>query len=325
MNSTRKVQQVLIADDNEELFLALADLLKPYPYELQWVKNGEAAIEAIRKRKPDLLFLDLSLPYVSGFEICRQLKQNIHTHFVPILVTTEIKDPEDRLKAIELGVDDFVSYPLNQAELSTRIKYLLQLKSLHDDLDTSESILFSLVEALEAKDPFTSGHSRRVAQLSCELARQLGLSVVDIDLLRKGGLLHDIGKIGVKEGVLLKEGKLDDDEMSHIKTHPARGYDICLPLKSLEPCLPIIRSHHERLYGKGYPDGLKDDNIPMLARITAVADAFDAMTENRPYRQGMSVERALSIFSKEIASGQWDPKVVKALIHLKENLPQEYA
>ncbi|MBI2332858.1 MAG: HD domain-containing protein, partial [Chloroflexi bacterium] len=144
-------------------------------------------------------------PYVSVFEICRQLKQNLQTRFVPILVTTPIAEPEDRLKAIELGVDDFVSNPFNPAELSTRIKYLLQLKNLHDDLDTSESILFSLVEALEAKDPFTSGHSRRVAHLSCDLARFLGLPARDIELLRKGGLLHDIGKIGVKEGVLLKE------------------------------------------------------------------------------------------------------------------------
>jgi len=134
--------------------------------------------------------------------------------------------------------------------------------------------------------------------------------------MRRGGLLHDIGKIGIKESILLKPGKLTEEEMAHIRSHPARGYDICAPLKTLEPCLPIIRSHHERYDGDGYPDGLKGEDIPLKARITAVADAFDAMTTDRPYRKGMSTETALKIFENEIDSGQWDPQVVKALMKI---------
>ena len=134
--------------------------------------------------------------------------------------------------------------------------------------------------------------------------------------MRKGSLLHDIGKIGIKESILLKPGKLTEEEMAHIRSHPSRGYDICEPLKSLEPCLAIIRSHHERIDGQGYPDGLKGEEIPLPAKITAVADAFDAMTTDRPYRKGMSKETALKIFENEMDSGQWDPNVVKILLDM---------
>ncbi|MBI4211183.1 MAG: HD domain-containing protein, partial [Deltaproteobacteria bacterium] len=263
------------------------------------------------------ILLDLMIPKFSGFEICRRIKRDPKTQFVPIIVTTPLTHQDDRLKAIQFGADDFLS-SLASEELAPRIKFLLHMKFLHDDLDTSESILFSLVSALEAKDSFTKGHSERVSGLAADVGRYLSLSDREITALRKGGLLHDIGKIGVREDVLLKAEKLTDDEMNHIKTHPARGYEICAPLGSLSNCLPIIRSHHERVDGKGYPDGIEDRKIPLLAKITAVADAFDAMTHNRPYRKAMPEKQAIKIFAKEQRTGQWDPDIVQAFLDFKK-------
>ncbi len=311
-----KRQSILIVDDNTTIIELLKAQLKPYNYDLDFAIDGDEALEKIQARLPDLLLLDLMMPKISGYEILKRLKQDKDTQFIPIIVITALQEQHDKLKAIELGADDFLIKPINKIELLTRIKSLLRMKNLHDDVDTSENILFSLVQALEAKDFYTKGHSERVAELATEIATNIGISTSDIEAIRRGSLIHDIGKIGVKESILLKEGKLTDEEMAHVKTHPSLGYDICQPLKSLGPCLPIIRSHHERIDGCGYPDGLKGDDIPIIARITAVADSYDAMTTDRPYRKGMSKNTAVAIFKNEIDSGQWDPNCVEVFLKL---------
>lgn len=311
-----KQPRVLIVDDNPGNIELLRSQLRPCNYTLDSTLDGEEALHKIYKSPPDLILLDIMMPRISGFEICQRIKNDKRTQFIPIIVVTALQEPSDKLKAIELGADDFLVRPINRLELTTRIKSLLRMKALHDDLDTSENILFSLAGALEAKDFYTHGHSERVSTLALEIGKKLSLPERSLEAMRKGALLHDIGKIGIKESILLKPGKLTDEEMSHIRTHPARGYDICSPLKSLELCLPIIRSHHERMDGQGYPDGLKGDEISLTARITAVADAFDAMTTDRPYRSGMSKTQALAIFENEMASGQWDPECVKILLQI---------
>ncbi len=311
--------RILIVDDNKVNVELLRTQLKHYQYDLDVAYDGEEALEKIQTNLPDLVLLDLMMPKISGFEICKSIKHNKNTQFIPVIVITALQELDDKIKAIELGADDFLVKPINRLELVTRIKSLLHMKFLHDDLDTSESILFSLAQALEAKDFYTRGHSERVADLAIQLASTMGFSERELENMRRGGLLHDIGKIGIKESILLKPGKLTEEEMAHIRSHPARGYDICSPLKSLEPCLPIIRSHHERMDGQGYPDGLKGEEIPLAARIIAVADAFDAMTTDRPYRKGMEQDTAIKIFENEIDSGQWDPNVVKALIKILNN------
>jgi len=303
---------ILIVDDNPTVAELLRSHLKPYPYTVTVAHDGEEALEKVQGEPPDLILLDLMMPRISGFEICQRIKGDKRTQFIPIIVITALTEQEDKLKAIELGADDFLVKPINRLELTTRIKSLLRMKLMHDDLDTSESILFSLAAALESKDFYTRGHSDRVSSLAVDIAKRMGLAERQVESLRRGGLLHDIGKIGVKESILLKPGKLTDEEMAHIRTHTSRGYEICAPLKSLEPCLPIIRSHHERMDGQGYPDGLASSDIPIEARITAVADSFDAMTTDRPYRGGMSMVEARAIFENEIDSGQWDPDCVRA-------------
>lgn len=307
---------ILIVDDNPTNVELLKSQLKPYPYTLETAFDGEEALDKIQKNPPDLVLLDLMMPRISGFEICQRIKHDKQTQFIPIIVITALQEQHDKIRAIELGADDFLIKPVNKLELTTRIKSLLRMKLLHDDLDTSESILFSLAGALEAKDFYTHGHSERVSELTVKIGKAFELDDRELEAMRRGGLLHDIGKIGVKESILLKPGKLTDEEMAHIRTHPTRGYDICAPLKSLEPCLPIIRSHHERMDGKGYPDELMGDEIPLVARITAIADAFDAMTTDRPYRKGVPAETALAIFKNEINSGQWDPECVRILIEM---------
>ncbi|NLD27584.1 MAG: Cyclic di-GMP phosphodiesterase response regulator RpfG [bacterium ADurb.Bin270] len=310
---------ILIVDDNPTIIELLKSQLKAYDFDLQVAYDGEEALEKIRNRAPDLVLLDLMMPKISGFEICKRIKENKNTQFIPIIVITALHEQHDKLRAIELGADDFLIKPINKIELITRIKSLLRMKLLHDDVDTSESILFSLVVALEAKDFYTKGHSERVADIAVGIGKTMSLPEAQIDALKKGSLIHDIGKIGVKESVLLKPGRLTDEEMSHVKSHPRLGFDICYPLKSLEKCLCIIRSHHERMDGNGYPDGLQGSEIPLLSRIVAVADAYDAMTTDRPYRSGMGENKAMAIFKNEINSGQWDPDCVKAFLTMQKS------
>ena len=314
-----KKPNVLIVDDNKVNVELIKAQLKPYNYNIQIAYDGEEALEKIEKSPPDIVLLDLMMPKISGYEVCRSIKQNKDTLFIPVIIITALQELEDKIKAIELGADDFLVKPFNKLELTTRIKSLLHMKSLHDELENSENILFSLAEALEAKDVYTRGHSDRVATIALAIAEEMNYSQRDLEIIHKGGLLHDIGKIGVKEHILSKPGKLSDGEMKHVQTHPKIGYDICSPLKSLEEALSCIRSHHERFDGGGYPDGLKGEEIPLNGQIMAVADAFDAMVTNRPYREGMIEKTAIKIFEDEIDSGQWNPEIVRLFLRVIKN------
>ena len=314
--------RILIVDDNRVNVELLRAQLKPYSYLIDTAYDGEEALIKINQTHPDLVLLDLMMPKVSGYEVCRAIKQNKDTQFIPVIIITALSELDDKIKAIELGADDFLVKPFNKLELTTRIKSLLKLKALHDDVDRSENILFSLVTALEAKDTYTKGHSERVAHYGVLLAKHLKIDEKEIEVLRKGALLHDIGKIGVKEEVLLKPGAFTPEEMEHIKIHPTVGYDICKPLKTLSPCLCVIRSHHERLDGEGYPDHVCGKDIPLIAKITAVVDTYDAMVTDRPYRKKMPKETAFKIFEKEKNRGQWDPALVEAFLDMMHSLKE---
>ncbi len=313
---TERAPRVLIVDDNQANVELLRMQLKPFEYTLDVAYNGEEALEKVKSFGPDLILLDLMMPKMDGYEVCQILKKDKNTWFIPVIVVTALRELQDKLKAIEIGADDFLIKPYNKLELVTRVKSLLRLKELHDDLDTSENILFSLAQALEAKDNYTRGHSERVAKYSADLAAAIGLSQREIDIIRKGALLHDIGKIGIREGVLLKTGPLTADEIQHVQEHPVKGYDICCRLQSLSPTLSVIRNHHERYEGGGYPDQLSGENIPLPARIASIADTFDAMTTNRPYRKGIKPKDALDILIKEKDLGQWDPKLTAEFIKM---------
>lgn len=308
--------KVLIVDDNQTNVELIHMHLKPFDYQIIKAYDGEEALESVSREAPDLILLDLMMPKLSGYEVCQRLKSDPRTALIPIVIVTALRELDDKIKAIEFGADDFLIKPFNKLELTARIKSLLRVKQLHDELDHSEAVVFTLAETLEAKDVYTRGHSERVAKYSVILGKALGMGAYEIEELRRGSLLHDIGKIGVKDAVLNKIEKLTVEEMAHIRTHPARGYEICKSLKSFKNILPIIRWHHERMDGRGHPDGLKGDDIPVAARICSITDAFDAMTSNRPYRNGISPLQAANIFERELASGQWDQDILRTFIAL---------
>lgn len=311
--------RILVVDDNTTNIDLIKKQLNDNQYDFESATNGFDALDKIKSWHPDLLLLDLMMPGMSGYEVCKTVKADKDFRFIPVIVISALSELNDKLKAIDIGADEFLLKPFNKLELATRVRSLLRLKSLYDDLDHSENILFSLARALEAKDQYTQGHSERVARYSRMLAKAVGLNEMEQEHIWRGGLLHDIGKIGVRESVLHKPGPLTPEEMDHIMTHPTKGYEICSPLKTLNSLLFVIRNHHERFDGCGHPDKLECDKIPIMARIASIADSFDAMTTDRPYRKGMKLDQAIKIMEQEKDAGQWDPKLATEFIRLIKN------
>ncbi|MBI2267078.1 MAG: response regulator [Armatimonadetes bacterium] len=309
--------QILVVDDNPQNVTLLKVYLSGDGYRVITAFDGSEALQKIDTTPPDLVLLDIMMPRVDGYEVLEQMKKNPATWFVPIIMLTSLSDREDRLRAIELGADDFITKPFNKLELMTRVRALLRLKHLHDDLDDARHIIYTLAVALEAKDPYTKGHSERVGAFSAAIAMEMGLSRREANYCIHAGILHDIGKIGLSEAILRKAGPLSGDEYDEVKKHPTISFEICKPLRMCAPYLPIIKHHQERYDGKGYPDGLSGDEIPIGARVMAVADAYDAMTSSRAYRQSLPEEEALSRLRKS-AGSQLDPAVVEAFFRIYE-------
>ncbi|MBI4373845.1 MAG: response regulator [Deltaproteobacteria bacterium] len=308
--------RVLVADDHEANLQLIKLQLKGSGYELDFAMDGKETLEKVASFQPDLIILDIMMPEMDGYDVCARLKSDKEYRFIPIIIVTALQELKDKLRAIDLGADDFLIKPFNRLELETRIRSLLRLKALYDDLETSENMLVSLAQTIETKDIYTRGHSERVARYSRQLARHIGLSERDQNMIWRGGLLHDIGKIGVSEVILHKPGPLTAEEMAEVRTHPVKGYEICCGLKSIHASLAVIKNHHERFDGCGHPDKMAGEMIPVYARIAGIADSYDAMTTNRPYRKAMKPESAIKIFEKERDWGQWDPKLIDAFVSM---------
>jgi len=310
------LQKILVIDDNITNVELLDAYLCTANYEVITAYDGQTGLDIALEEIPDLVLLDIMMPGLDGYQVCRQLKNDEKTRFIPIIMITALTDIDDKIEGLNAGADDFLSKPFNKHELMARVRSLLRIKSLHDDLDSSEDIILTLALALEAKDPYTKGHSERVATLATDLAKAIGLSERAQDRIHKAGILHDIGKIGVSGKVLSKTSSLKEDEYKDVIAHPSMGATICQPLKSLSDIIPMIKHHHERYDGKGNPDGLAGEEIPLGARIISVADTYDAMTSTRPYRKAMDKEVALNIFKNEIDSGQWDRELVAHFVEM---------
>src|SRR5258706_3512302 len=286
---------VLVVDDgvaNRELIQAY---LAGIDCTVRLVEDGAAALEAIETVARDLVLLDVQMPGIDGYEVCRRIKAMPQGRLLPVVMITALNQTGDRVAALEAGADDFLAKPVERAELVARVRSALRLKALSNRLDSAEQVIFSLAAAVEAKDPFTERHTQRVAETARHVGRRLGLPEFALDALYRGGIIHDIGKIGVPDAILLKPGPLDDSELSRMQAHVVVGESIVKPLRSGSSLLPIIRHHHERHDGRGYPDGLSGAKIPRLARIVAVCDAYDAMVTYRPYRKRRSVELAVPV------------------------------
>ena len=309
--------RILVVDDELRNVKLLEALLIPMNYEVIRAFNGEEALSMVSKADVDLVLLDIMMPYMDGYEVCRYLKTSEATRLIPVIMVTALGDIEAKIKGIEVGADDFLTKPPNKVELLARIRSLINVKSLNDQLANFENVLFSLAGAVEAKDVYTEGHIQRVANMAVALARKMSLSKSEIEAVRVGGILHDIGKIGASRTILNKREPLTAQEQKLMKAHADVGYKICLPLeKNLGPALEVIRSHHEKLDGSGYPDGVKGEQIPTVARVMAVVDIYDALVTDRPYRKGMAKEKALHILRQEAKEGKLDQKVIEALIEL---------
>ncbi len=308
---------ILVVDNNLLNQKLINGILQIDGYTILTATTGKEAIHACRKFEIDLILLDIMMPEMDGFETCRQLKAQEHTRLIPVILLTALNDAESRLRGIEAGADDFISRPPNRAELLARTRSLINVKRLNKSLTSVESVLFSMARAVEAKDKYTQGHIERVANLAVSIGRAMDLSEKEMKALHYGGYLHDIGKIGIPHEILNKPGPLTDHEWRIMKKHPEIGYKICLPLSdTLGFALDIIRYHHEKMDGSGYPYGLKDGEIPTVAQIMAVADIYDALVTDRPYRKGMNQEKAFGILGLEAADGKLDGRVTRMLFEL---------
>jgi putative two-component system response regulator len=303
---------VLVVDDGAanrdliKLFLSAIDC------EVQLAADGPTALAMIEASPPDLVLLDVRMPRMDGYEVCRRIKSMPRGSLLPVVMITGLSHTAHRVAALEAGADDFMSKPVDGAELIARVRSALHLKELYNTLDSAEHVIFSLATAVEAKDAFTERHTQRVGESARLLGQRMGLTEMMLDVLYRGGIIHDIGKIGVSDSILHKPGPLDQIEIPQMQAHVEIGESIVRPLQSTSGLLPIIRHHHERFDGSGYPDGLRGREIPRVARIVSVCDAFDALVNDRPYRLRRSTEEAIAVL-RAGAGTQWDPETVDLL------------
>jgi putative two-component system response regulator len=267
-------------------------------------------LQILEHERVDLVVVDLVMPEMSGPDFCRLLKAERKTHLIPILMTTSVQGADNEIAGIESGADEFLIKPLLPAVARTRIRAMLRNKALIDSLEEAESILFALAQSVEHRDRHTGQHCERLAAYSIALGKALGLQRRDLVTLYRGGFLHDIGKVSIPDAILFKRGLLTEEEWQTMRLHTLRGEEICRPMKTLAPVLPIIRSHHERWDGSGYPDGLAGEDIPLLARILQVADIYDALTTARPYKPAFSHQHAMDIMLEESRRGWRDPELI---------------
>jgi putative two-component system response regulator len=301
--------KILVVDDDEANRELLQEFLMAEGLEVATAPDGRSSLEEFARTKPDLVLLDVNMPLVDGFEVCRRLKSNSETRLTPVVLVTALSATQDRVRGIQAGADGFLTKPVDHSELAAQVRSLLSLKAYTDELERAESVLFALARTIEGKDPCTEGHCERLQDYAAGLGQRIGLPEEQITALRRAGIVHDIGKVAVPDAILLKPSRLTAEEFRIVQQHPVVGERICAPLKSFRVLLPIIRHHHEKLNGSGYPDGLKGDAIPITARVLQIVDVYDALTTQRPYKQALSTAEALGIMEQEICKGWWDPGI----------------
>jgi putative two-component system response regulator len=311
---TRTAGTVLVVDDHSANVDLLSSILTREGYQVITASDGEQALQMVGQAHPDLVLMDVLMPKLTGYEVCEQMKRNPATRLTPVVLITALHEREDKIRGINAGADDFLTKPVDVHELKARVQSLVRLKRYTDDLESAESVILSLALVIEARDAYTEGHCQRLASYATALGSSLGLSPEDLAALFRGGYLHDVGKIGIPDSVLLKTDRLTEAEYRQIKEHPIIGDRLCGELRSLRHVRPIVRHHHERLDGSGYPDGLKGDAIPLLAQIMGIVDVYDAITTARSYKTAASPDRAYDELMGEVKRGWRRTDLVDAFI-----------
>ena len=304
---------VMVVEDDLGNRALLERLLEREGYRATSTGDGESALLAVAEHAPDLILLDIGLPRMDGYEVTRRLRSNLRTLTVPIILLTGRTSLDDVVEGLDAGADDYLSKPFRQPELLARIRSALRLRQALVRMDAAHKAVAALANAVEAKDPNTEQHCQRLANLAARLGAQTGLDGIELEAVAYGALLHDVGKIGVPEAILTKPMALDAGEWDIMRRHPEIGERICEPLASSGTFTPIVRHHHERWDGRGYPDGLRGEAIPLGARIVGLVDAFDAMTHDRPYRRALATPVAVNELWRE-SGAQFDRALVPLFV-----------
>ena len=310
---------VLVVDDDAVVRETLRAMVVCAGYRAVLAADGNEALEKLDHIQPDVVLLDVMMPGLDGFEVTRRIKNNPATILVPVILVTALDSRQERVQGIEAGADDFLNKPIDRLQLLTRLATVARLRRVSRELDDAESVLESLARSIEAKDATTGSHCDRLIEEAVRFGGLLGLAPKDIRMLRRAAILHDIGKLGIPEKVLLKPGKLNKVEWQVMQKHAEIGEQLLKPLRTMEPVRAIVRHHHEHWDGSGYPDGLAGIQIPYLARVFQILDAYDALTHERPYRQPLSPQEALEVLRQEAEAGKWDPELVKAYVAKRRN------
>jgi putative two-component system response regulator len=306
LNPSRKFRILAVDDDPGSLaLLEAASVLEGFDF--HGLSRPGDCLDAVARLSPDVILLDVMMPGVTGYQLCKQLKSDPATQLIPVVMVTCLGSREDRIRGFEVGCDDFMTKPFDRVELSARVRSLGRLRSVTRTLDSAESVLDSLARVIEAKDTTTGDHCDRLSRAGRKFGRYLNLDKNQVWVMVRAGVLHDIGKVAVPEKVLLKEGPLDAQEWELMKTHPAAGADLLEPLSTMEGVIPVVRHHHEKWDGSGYPDGLSGNDIPYLARVFQILDIFDALCHERPYKPAFSVQKARDILVDLADSEKLDP------------------
>jgi putative two-component system response regulator len=313
MNPLANSPSIVVAEDDGATRALLRVVLERAGYRVRLVDNGIDALAEIMREPPDVALLDIGMPAMDGLEVTRRLRSEPVTALLPIILVTARGRLEDKVAGLDAGASDFITKPFEPAELLARVRSNQRLSSALTRLENTRDVLIALASAIDAKDPVTEHHCDRVAELAISLAGAAGLSEEAVEAVGYGAVLHDVGKIGIAEGVLMKPGELTDAERTEMQRHPVIGAEILRPLRLGGLIGPIVRGHHEWWDGNGYPDQLRGEAIPLGARIVSVADAYDAMTHARPYRAALSLDEARAEVARSRGT-QFDPELVDLLL-----------
>jgi cyclic di-GMP phosphodiesterase len=305
--------RVLIVDDEAPNRGLVRKVLEPMGYVVIEAGDGEEAVAAVAANPPDLVLLDLVMPKMDGYAVLRVIKTDPRTRLIPVVMLTSHDQLVEKIRAVQIGVDDYLIKPFNIAELQARVKSLVNLKQFTDELEHASRVVESFAVCVESRDRYTGNHCKRLGVYGARVGQALGLGDEDLKTLHLGGVLHDIGKIAIPDLILNKPGRLTPEEFGLMKSHSSVGSDLLHPMRTLERVFPLVRHHHEKLDGSGYPDAIGGKEIPLLVRITSIVDVFDALHTKRSYKEAFPIETCLAILREEAQKGWWDRDVVEAL------------